>query len=80
MAGDWAYDELLEIAAVELMILGLSLRCTLIVAVIACFRRYAVAHKDHFQLVRPLRRATRFLIENYLSYVALGQLATSAPF
>src|SRR6516162_2174001 len=77
MAGDWAYDELLPIAAVELTILVWLLRCALIVAVICWFPlperapqgRYAVAY---LQLVRLRRRATRFLIGNCLSYIAFG--------
>src|SRR6516164_9069142 len=54
------------------------LRCALIVAVIACFPlqgRYAVAY---VQLVRLRRRATRFLIRNYLSYVAFGSETDTA--
>jgi hypothetical protein len=53
-------------------------RCTLIVALIAFSTtraprgRYAVAYKDHLQLVRLRRRATRFLIRNCLSAVAFG--------
>jgi len=77
MAGDWAYDELLPIAAVELMILGSAVvlcvdrRSHCLFPLPECPSRYAVAY---VQLVRLPRRATRFLTRNYPSYVAFGSI------
>ena len=73
MAGDWAYDELLPIAAVELTILGSAVvlcvdrRGHCLFPLPECPSRYAVAY---VQLGRLRRRATRFLMRNYLSRVA----------
>jgi len=84
MAGDWAYNELLPIAAVELTILGSAVALCVNRRSHCLFplperpSRYALAY---LQLVRLRRPATRFLIrkspELCRLWVICGHCATS---